>query len=140
MSFCCGASMIGTKGTVKHVQTRIHNVPLLFCPVCHRTEIHFQVKDEYEILVEYANGDGAIEVDFADYVDEDEQQKLFENCISHDAMNPLETVSLQIDMALDLMIIARTIEDQEWEVQLKKRLKVMSERMQRLRTKMTAGK
>lgn len=135
MSFCCGASMIGTRGTLKHLRTQIHNVPLLFCPVCHNVEVHYLVENEYEILAEYAHADGAAEVDFQEYVGSKENQRLFENCVNHENEDPLEIVKNQIDMALDLMIVANQFHDDEWETQLKKRLRVLSQRRGKLMMK-----
>jgi hypothetical protein len=134
MSFCCGASMVGTKGTLKHYRTQVHNVPLLFCPVCHRVEVHYKVENEYEILAEYAHGDGATDVDFQDYVMEDEEA-IFENVINIESEDPLAIVRNQIDMALDLLAVAKQIEDTKWERELKKRLAVMSKRRHRLQQK-----
>jgi hypothetical protein len=131
MSFCCGASMLGTKGT------QIHNVPLLFCPVCHRVEVHHMVENEYEILAEYAHGDGAQEVDFQEYVENYDQAELFENCVNNENEDPLEVVRSQIDMALDLLIVAKEIGDAEWEQELKKRLNVLSQRRHKLKNKKT---
>ncbi|MFP4976340.1 hypothetical protein ACE6ED_13130 [Paenibacillus sp. CN-4] len=131
MSFCCGASMIGTKGTLKHYRTQVHNVPLLFCPVCHRVEVHYKVESEYEILAEYAHGDGVTDVDFQDYVMEDEAT-VFENVINVETEDPLDIIRSQIDMALDLLAVAKQIEDTKWERELKKRLAVMSQRRKRL--------
>ena len=133
MSFCCGASMIGTRGTLKHYRTQIHNVPLLFCPVCHHTEVHYLIENEYEILAEYAHGDGAAEVDFAEYVDTGDNGRLYENCVNSENEEPLDIVRTQIDMALDLLIVARQLEDSFWQNELKKRLKVLSERRARLK-------
>ncbi|WEK55134.1 MAG: hypothetical protein P0Y55_03375 [Candidatus Cohnella colombiensis] len=138
MSFCCGASMIGTKGTLKHYRTRIHNVPILFCPVCHRIEVHYLIENEYEILAEYAHGDGASEVDFHDYVDESDKA-LNENCVNHEEEDAVIIVQSQIDMSLDLLTIAKNIEDVEWEKQLKKRLIVLSQRRHKLRMSRTPG-
>jgi hypothetical protein len=138
MSFCCGASMIGTKGTLKHYRTRIHNVPILFCPVCHRVEVHYLVENEYDILAEYAHGDGASEVDFHDYVDEADKA-LVENCVNHENEEPMLVVQSQIDMALDLLSFAKQIGDSEWEQQLKRRLGVLSQRRHKLRQKRTSG-
>lgn len=126
--------MIGTKGTLKYYRTRIHNVPILFCPVCHRVEVHYLIENEYDILAEYAHGDGASEVDFHDYVD-DSDKALVENCVSHEDEDPLFVVQNQIDMALDLMSFAKQIADSEWEEQLKKRLHVLSERKHKLSIK-----
>src|SRR5690554_1849665 len=139
MSFCCGASMIGTKGTLKHIRTQIHNVPLLLCPVCHRVEVHHLVENEYEILAEYAHGDGAPEVDFHEYVEEKESQHLYENCVNHENEDPIEIVRNQIDMALDLLMLSKQWQDTEWEQQLKQRLAKLSKRRSKLKQKKSIG-
>jgi hypothetical protein len=137
MSFCCGASMIGTSGTLKHFRTHIHNVPILFCPVCHRVEIHHVIENEYEILAEYAHGDGASEVDFIEYV-EQEEKVLFENCVNNENEDPMDVVSSQIDMALDLLCFSKQISDEAWESELKKRLGVLNQRRNKLRQRRTS--
>jgi hypothetical protein len=139
MSFCCGASMIGTKGTLKYIRTHIHNVPILFCPVCHRVDVHHLAQNEYEILAEYAHGDGAYEVDFIEYVDSKNSGELFENCVNHEGEEPLDVVRSQIDMALDLLTFSKQIGDDEWEGQLKKRLLILSQRRNKLRQKNATG-
>lgn len=131
MSFCCGASMIGTKGTLKHYRTHIHNVPILFCPVCHRIEIHYLAENEYEILADYAHGDGASEVDFEDYVDQD-GTLLLENCVNHENEDPMDVVVSQIDMALDLLSFAKESGDMDWQDELKKRLRILNVRRNKL--------
>lgn len=136
MGFCCGASMIGSKGTLKHSGTEVHNVPLLFCPVCKRVEVHQEIVSEYEILAEYAHGDGAVDVDFSDVIDENRVEQLYENCVNHEKENPLDIAATQIDMALDLMMFARQLKDYEWESQLQHRLRVLSDqRIKLLRKK-----
>jgi len=137
MSFCCGASMIGTKGTLKHIRTQIHNVPILFCPVCHHIEVHYLVENEYEILAEYAHGDGAAEVDFLEYVD-GKDHLLHDNCVNHEGEEPMDIVRSQIDMALDLLMVAKSLADAEWEDQLMKRLKMLSVRRDKLKNKKTS--
>ncbi|MGN7456442.1 hypothetical protein ACTHPH_16655 [Paenibacillus pasadenensis] len=137
MSFCCGASMIGTKGTLRHYRTHIHNVPILFCPVCHRVDIHYMIESEYELLAEYAHGDGVSEVDFHDYVDQ-RGKSLFENCVNHDNEDPMEVVLSQIDMALDLLGFAKHIGDADWEAELKKRLGILNSRRNKLKAKRTS--
>lgn len=138
MSFCCGASMVGTKGTLKHYRTQVHNVPLLFCPVCHRVEVHYKVENEYEILAEYAHGDGASEVDFQDFVTEDEDT-IFGNCVNVESEEPMDIVLSQIDISLDLLSVAKQIQDKKWESDLKKRLAVMSQRRLRLQHNNSRG-
>ncbi|GGN92443.1 hypothetical protein [Saccharibacillus kuerlensis] len=131
MSFCCGASMIGTKGTLKHYRTQVHNVPLLYCPVCQRIEVHYKVESEYEILAEYAHGDGEAEINFQDYVLEDEAE-MFANCVSLESEDKLESVRNQIDMSLDLLGVAKGMGDKRWQVDLKRRLAVMSQKLEKL--------
>lgn len=131
--------MIGTRGTLKHIRTRIENVPLVFCPVCHRVEVHYLIENEYEILAEYAHGDGASEIDFEDFVDMEHMGNLFDNCVNDEDEDPEAVVRNQIDMALDLLTVAKSISDEEWEEQLKHRLHVLSKRYARLRNKNKLG-
>ena len=127
--------MIGTRGTLRHYRTHIHNVPILFCPVCHRVDIHYMVESEYELLAEYAHGDGVSEVDFQDYV---EGKSIFENCVNHDHEDPMDVVSSQIDMALDLLGFAKHIGDDVWEDELKKRLSILNSRRNKLKEERTS--
>lgn len=137
MSFCCGASMIGTKGTLKHLRTHIHHVPILFCPVCHRIEVHHLVKHEYDILAEYAHTDGADEVDFKDYM-ANKESFLYDNCVNHEGEEPIDIVTNQIDLSLDLLAFADSIDDEIWKEQLKKRLQMLSARRSKLWSRKSA--
>lgn len=130
--------MIGTKGTMKHYHTEVHHVPLLFCPVCHRVEVHYKVEHEYEILAEYSHSDGITEIDFEDFVLENETM-VFDNCVNVEGEDPLEIAQTQIDMSLDLMAVAKAIKDLKWEYQLKRRLAVMSLRKDKLIQKKNKG-
>jgi hypothetical protein len=47
----------------------------------------------------------------------------------------MEVVRSQIDMGLDLLTVAKTIEDAEWEEQLKRRLQMLSSRRNKLLSK-----
>ncbi|MGD8190871.1 hypothetical protein ACQCN2_12900 [Brevibacillus ginsengisoli] len=129
MSFCCGANMIGSIGTVRHDTTTVHNVPIMFCPVCNRTDVHPYIEAEYEILVEYAQGDKASEIDFSDFVSVDNKQDLFENCTMTDEGSFSDVLKQQIDIALDLLGVAKQLNDQAWKDALKHRLQRLSERL-----------
>ncbi|MDO3408749.1 hypothetical protein QWJ34_03115 [Saccharibacillus sp. CPCC 101409] len=138
MSFCCGASMIGTKGTLKHYRTEVHNVPLLYCPVCQRIEVHYKVESEYEVLAEYAHGDGESEIDFQDYMLEDDEE-IFANCVSVEAEDRLSAVRNQIDLSLDLLGVAKQMGDKRWQTELKRRLAVMSQKLEKLQRRNSKG-
>lgn len=130
MGFCCGAGMIGSIGTIRHYKTLVHNVPIMFCPVCDRIEVHPAIEGEYEILIEYAQGDQAPEVDFADFVSVDNISEIFENCTMTDEAGSFsEVLKLQIDISLDLLGVAKELEDHEWREALLTRLKRLSERL-----------
>ncbi len=130
MSFCCGAGMVGSIGSVRHSKTLVHNVPIMFCPVCDRIEVHPAIEGEYEILVEYAQGDKAPEVDFADFVSVDNKSDLFENCtMTDESASYADILKQQIDLSLDLMAVAKNLNDDAWREALKQRLKRLSERL-----------
>ncbi|AMA71937.1 hypothetical protein P4S93_12860 [Aneurinibacillus thermoaerophilus] len=129
MSFCCGASMIGALGSLRHVKTQIHNVPILYCPVCNRIDVHPEIEEEYDILSEYAQADLAPEVDFREYVTGEHVERIFENCVSIDDGNISYILRSQIDNALDLMSVAKQLDDEEWSNELKRRLNKLSKRL-----------
>ncbi|MBC8080435.1 MAG: hypothetical protein H7X86_08825 [Gorillibacterium sp.] len=139
MSFCCGAGMIGRKGTLKHLHTSIHNVPTLFCPVCKRTEVHYLIRSEFEILAEYATGDGTPEINFMDYVQGRKSNELFENCINTEKDDPMDLIENQIDMSLDLLSVAKELRDEEWGTILKIRLKSLSQQREVLSERRISG-
>ena len=135
MGFCCGASMVGTIGTLRHYNSYIHEVPILHCPICQAIEVYWKIKEDYEILADYARSDHAPEVYFSDYVDIEDIEDLFTDCVYSDAQITPYIVRSQIDQALDLLSAAKKIEDKDWELQLNTRLKVLSERLKRLQIK-----
>jgi reverse gyrase len=140
MSLCCGASMIGTIGTVKHHNTYIHQVPILHCPICQSIEVYSRIKEDYEILADYAHSDHAPEVFFNDYVEIDDLDALFIDCIEIDIDLNTGVIKNQIDHALDLLSIAKKVKDDEWEKTLYKRLNVLSQRLRRHQQKETPFK
>ena len=66
-------------------------------------------------------------------MDVGENGRLYENCVNSENEDPLDVVRTQIDMSLDLLIVARELDDTLWQEQLMKRLKVLSERKTRLK-------
>lgn len=135
MGFCCGAGMIGATGTIRHNGVLIHNVPLVFCPVCQKVDVHSKVSDEFELFTDYAKKDGVTEVNFQSNGHEAEENTIFSDCLNMDQYTPLEAVAYQIDMALDLFSAAQMLKDQDWCEALKNRLRVLSDYKQKLEKK-----
>ncbi|WP_232696749.1 hypothetical protein [Brevibacillus daliensis] len=129
MGFCCGAGMIGSLGTIRHESVLVHNVPIMYCPVCNRTRVQPALEAEYDILLEYALGDQATEVDFAEFVDTSKFEHLFENCSMTDQGSYVDSLKKQIDIALDLLGVAKQMNDKEWREALVSRLTHLSERL-----------
>jgi hypothetical protein len=121
--------MIGALGSLRNHKTYINNVPILHCPVCNRIDVHPKVEEEYDILTEYAQTDDAPEIDFQEYVNSETLKDIFENCTVIDEGSVDQVFRQQIDSALDLLMVAKSIKDREWEETLKKRLNRLSERL-----------
>ncbi len=132
MSFCCGATMIGAVGSLRQGSILVHNVPLFYCPVCHQMEVYPVVKDEFELVVELARGDGVHEVYMRESIDSEVLDEWKEYVTSFQQDNPEVILREQVDMALDLLGVARWLEDRAWEEELKIRLQVLSRQIRRL--------
>ncbi|SDX11303.1 hypothetical protein SAMN05444487_11086 [Marininema mesophilum] len=132
MGFCCGATMVGAVGTLRQGSTLVHNAPLLYCPVCHHVEVHHTVQEEFDLLLEIAQGDDTQHVNLKEHVDEYMIAEWKESCTSFQQGQPESILREQIDMALDLMGVAKQLQDEEWKKALKGRLQVLGERFNQL--------
>ncbi|MGI6127959.1 MAG: hypothetical protein ACOYEF_13570, partial [Planifilum sp.] len=79
--------------------------------------------------------DSAREVNLKDYIDEEMVAEWKENCTSFQDDNPEEVLREQIDMALDLLGVAKQLDDGQWVSDLKNRLQVLSSRLTKLKKK-----
>ncbi len=126
MSICCGASKIGSIGKIERNNIVVHNVPILYCPVCKNKEPHPKIKNNLDFISEIAKEDGYKEIDLDYYIDGDQYGDLFEECATVKNGNEHQWIQSQIDMSLDLLSFSRQIKDIEWETILKKRLTALS--------------
>lgn len=123
--------MIGKIGTILYKNVLVQQVPLLYCPVCHKKEVHPNVKEQFELVVEYALEDRVKETTLYDQVDPDMIKKWKQYCFSFEDNENVEMVLReQIDLALDLLRICKP--DYDWADLLKARLKVLSEQLNQL--------
>ncbi len=128
-SFCHGASKIGAIGSIEYHHILIHHVPILCCPVCQHVEPHPRIHENLDLIVSIANNDGMQEVDFNNYITFISYEVLFENVSSVITGNWDKVVKQQIDLSLDLLSIARNLQDKEWEEELKQRLSFFGKQM-----------
>jgi len=124
--FCCGASKIGTVTSINQDDIWVHHVPSLYCPVCKNVEVHPNIKENVDIIIDIALRDDLREIDLNSYMNTIDQKDLFEQCATVDHGNKKEVAESQIDISLDLLTFARTIGDTKWEDVLKNRLSVLS--------------
>lgn len=130
MIYCCGASMIGMIGTVSHKTVKIYNVPVLICPVCQSLEIHPAVNEQFELVLEYALEDRVKETTLYEQIDPELIESWKEYCFSFQTNDAESVIREQIDLALDLLRICKP--DDSWAEELKRRLKVLSQRLKYL--------
>lgn len=131
MIYCCGASMIGKIGTIGQKKVLVHQVPILYCPVCQKSHVHPAVKEQFELVVEYATEDGVKETTLYDRIDPNMLKKWKELSFSFEEEDNHEMILReQIDLALDLLRICKP--DYDWADLLKARLKVLSEKLRNL--------
>ena len=62
----------------------------------------------------------------------EDEDAIFENVVNRESEDPLTVVQSQIDMSLDLLAVAKWMQDEKWQGELKRRLAVMSQRRLRL--------
>lgn len=130
--YCCGAVMIGAIGSLRKQSVFVHNVPLLYCPVCHEIEVHTAVKEEFDLVVQYAVEDGVKETTLREQIAPELIEEWKENVISFQEGDLEPILREQIDYALDLLSVSKQLNDREWGEQLKNRLKVLTARLRRL--------
>ncbi|SEM90293.1 hypothetical protein [Lihuaxuella thermophila] len=141
MSYCCGASKIGMVGTLRQQSIVVHHVPMLYCPVCHDIEVHPAVKEEFELVVEYAKEDRVKETTLREVVNPDMVAEWKEFCVSFQEDGDLEAILReQIDHSLDLLRISKILSNDEWGEELKVRLKVLTERLKKVEQQKESSK
>jgi hypothetical protein len=133
MSFCCGASTIGFVGSYRQQTIMVHQVPLLYCPVCHDVQVHPAVKEEFELVVEYAKEDRVEEVTLRETITPEMIDEWKEYGISFQENEDLEPILReQIDHSLDLLRVSKVLKDKDWGEELKHRLQVLTTRLKKL--------
>ncbi|MDI3257821.1 MAG: hypothetical protein QJR01_08895 [Kyrpidia sp.] len=128
MDFCCGMTMVASLQNVyAEGPVFIHDVPVLVCPTCNRWHIAPAVSSDFTMIAHNCATDGLREANFRELVGEDRVKEILE------AYPPDERVLLdrryipdQVDALLDLINLARSTGDVEWEAELKDRLKTIT--------------
>lgn len=133
MSYCCGASTIGFIGSYRYESVMVHKVPLQYCPVCHDVQVHPLVKEEFELVVEYAREDRVREVTLRDTITPEMIAEWKEFGVSFQESEDFESILReQIDHSLDLLRVSKVLNDKEWGEELKHRLHMLSDQLKKL--------
>ncbi|QZA32735.1 hypothetical protein [Hydrogenibacillus sp. N12] len=126
MSWCCGAMMVGSIGRLRRNGIVFDRVPLVYCPVCRRFDVHPLVADAFDLLLDYAEADGARVVDVAELLRYDEAALRAAQPFWDDG-DAEALVEGLIDQALDLLSAARALDDRLWRRELHDRLRRLLE-------------
>jgi len=128
---CCGALMVGSIGALKHEGIVYDRLPLQYCPICRRHEVHPLVRDDFEQLVEFAKGDLASYIQFDDFVDYDEEA-LRQYQPLWDEGDPKKLIVQAIDQSLDLLTASKALHDQAWTLEIELRLRHLGQMLKSL--------
>lgn len=127
-NFCCGASKVGKISSIVNDDLLVHQVPVLYCPVCKDVEVHPDIKARVDMLTKHAKANGFSELFCQGKLDIHQYDELFENCSTVDRGDQHGVVQSQIDIALGLLTFARNIKDEVWEQEIKERLTSLSKK------------
>ncbi|WP_246873808.1 hypothetical protein [Paenibacillus dendritiformis] len=139
----CGHEMRLALRTVIHDRTiHIHHVPVLTCPRCERSELYPAIKQEITDMIRCRKAGqskelhgGEQEGDFVPrhyfFEEINEAASVLAECA--DAIGPgdllpyaEEVMNDRINKLLDMYLLAKTLEDEEWMSELQERLKQIS--------------
>jgi len=133
VDYCCGLTMVAELRTVyTEGGSIIHDVPFLFCPTCHRSIIAPDVDFDFTMYAHYCETDGLKVASLADVV---VREKLLDilHVYAHDerVKNQKRVLPEQIDAVLDLLNVAKSLNDSEWHFELTNRLTALHAEMKK---------
>lgn len=119
----CGRDMdIRLRKVIYSRRVEVDNVPVYSCAHCHRANILPEVKEELARLIrKLGRKPDRKAIDFADV---SEWAYLIAQATDRDRMHePIQQlIADRVDQLLDLMLLARSLEDLDWEEELRGRL------------------
>jgi len=123
--FCCGLTMVVLLRSIySEGGVLVHDVPMLVCPTCHKSHIVPDVEFDYVMLSYYCETDRVKVTSLRDVIG---TQKVEQLCRQYPEDDRLRTgrrvLPQQVDAVLDMINVAKRLEDEEWHQELLDQLK-----------------
>lgn len=126
--FCCGLTMVGMmRSMYSEGGVLIHDVPMLVCPTCHKSHVAPDIEFDYIMLAHYCETDRVRVTSMKEAVGPDKIRDVLKKYPEDDRVRTGRRVlPEQIDSLLDMINVAKTLEDQSWHQELLDQLKTFT--------------
>jgi hypothetical protein len=105
----------------------IHDVPMLVCPTCHKSHVAPDIEFDYIMLAHYCETDRVRVTSMKEAVGPDKIRDVLKKYPEDDRVRTGRRVlPEQIDSLLDMINVAKTLEDQSWHQELLDQLKTFT--------------
>lgn len=124
-TLCCGLSMIAIMRSVySDGGVLIHDVPLLCCPTCHRSHLAPELELDFIMLAHHAETDGVKVASLQEAIGSEKIEQVLRTYPEDERhRSGRRVLPEQIDSLLDMINLAKSLDDQKWQSELVEQLK-----------------
>ncbi len=124
-TLCCGLSMIAIMRSVySDGGVLIHDVPLLCCPTCHRSHLAPELELDFIMLAHHAETDGVKIASLQEAIGSEKIEQVLRTYPEDERhRSGRRVLPEQIDSLLDMINLAKSLDDQKWQSELVEQLK-----------------
>ncbi|MFD2171381.1 hypothetical protein [Tumebacillus lipolyticus] len=124
-TLCCGLSMIAIMRSVySDGGVLIHDVPLLCCPTCHRSHLAPELELDFIMLAHHAETDGVKVASLQEAIGSEKIEQVLHTYPEDERhRSGRRVLPEQIDSLLDMINLAKSLDDQKWQAELVEQLK-----------------
>lgn len=132
MDLCCGMTMVSKLQSVYTEDgVLIHDVAILYCPTCQSSHIVPEIEMDYTLFAHNCETDGIKSASLSDVLGEEKLMAVLERYPEDERVSGIRVTKDQIDGYLDLLILARSIEDSQWCAEINEQLESLLQYMQK---------
>ncbi|GAX91435.1 hypothetical protein EFBL_3104 [Effusibacillus lacus] len=126
MDHCCGLTMVARLQDVySENSVFIQDVPVLYCPTCQNSFIAPEIELDYHLFAHNCATDGLRSASLADAAGDDKILGILERYPEDIRIRTSQrVVQEQIDSTLDLLNVAKHMDDKVWQQELLERLQM----------------
>lgn len=126
--FCCGLTMVAMMRSIySEGGVLVHDVPMLVCPTCHKSHIAPDVEFDYIMHSHNCESDRVKVTSLKDVVSAGQIDTVFKRYPDDERIRSGRRVlPEQVDILLDMINVAKSLEDEAWHQELLDQLKTFS--------------